>query len=317
VQLIVSVHCNTADPIRLWEGVTVGRSVRAVVDPLVPLSVLLRVVLRRFLTYFQMQASSMVPSEQRIFAALNAALQPTGILPDLSRIMAAYARPGLQWDASAAALPKATSGPALTPLSLDSERKSARLLVASEALTDWAVTELAIGDFPVPSRDPPNSGSAEAKSAVDSQSGVGTARSPLRVWTIHLDEADDAICMGVLKPVVTSLEPHGGWGSETVTLSSHSSSLFGSGGDIGIGLPWTASNAVGCFYHFTADLARGTLTVRPKLLRDNRIAEDPAAKQEWILAEGLRDLAAYRVYVAMRRKGSACTLMETGEAPSQ
>jgi hypothetical protein len=60
-------------------------------------------------------------------------------------------------------------------------------------------------------------------------------------------------------------------------------------------------------YHFTSDLAAGSVRVRPIIANPLPVVVDQP-HVEWLLAEGLSDLAEYRAGVALGAD-SGCTLL--------
>jgi hypothetical protein len=54
----------------------------------------------RTMTHKLTTSAMMMESRTRLFAAVDAALQPAGVLPDLSRVIALYAQRLPQWDAT-------------------------------------------------------------------------------------------------------------------------------------------------------------------------------------------------------------------------
>jgi hypothetical protein len=136
-------------------------------------------------------------------------------------------------------------------------------------------------------------------------------------WSIRIDQATSlrgGLFLGVVRPHAAVA----GWahGKAFYAVSSHSWCAVSDGKSIDIGLPCLRRDAPGSgsVYHFTADMSAGTLRVRPVLAGPHapHATIDAALEKgqtEWVIAEGIRDLAECRAYVSMFSAGAGCTLL--------
>jgi hypothetical protein len=220
---------------------------------------------------------------------VDAALQPMGMPPELSRIIAQFARTA-QWTED-------------QRFSIDAD--GLRIapkgsLYTVQAHLPWAVLDLPIGQLPVPRSPPPEFEDADLSS--------------LRVWTIRIDKAPgSSIYPGIFKPTgAPAYDPNMDTG--TYSVGTHKSCVYRADRRVRRKrrLPCTCAgkDAAGSLYHFTADLSSGTVYVRPIVLTANRDGgdDDEDDPVQWILEDGLSDLAEYRAGVAMRRD-SVCSLL--------
>jgi hypothetical protein len=130
-------------------------------------------------------------------------------------------------------------------------------------------------------------------------------------FIIRIDAATDSICMGIAKP---SPDPAYDADADPLTISVTTANCAAYRGDNyrNILFPFVATHAesVGSLYHFTADLSTGSLRVRPLIAHISPNAEIPDPPQsEWTIAEGIKDLAEFRVAVGMRSTKCSCTLL--------
>jgi hypothetical protein len=206
-------------------------------------------------------------------AAIDAALRPAGVLHDLSRIIAQFARP-IRWAADERFTIADSASGACT----------AALKPAASKEWIWLSSDAVIGQFPSPSK------SSDAK----------VVSSALRVWTVRIDAADSTIFLGICKP---SRAPGSNPFTDSHTVHVCTGSSFASVGcdakDVDI--PHSVAGAAGgSLYHFTADLSAGTLRVRPFIERIHPDYQLPDCPQtEWTLVHGLSDLGECRAGVCL------------------
>jgi hypothetical protein len=224
-------------------------------------------------------------------AAIDGALSPSGMLSELSRIIAEFAEPLPKWDATC---PDGA-------LRLDAECSSVRRQVHPQA-DPYVLADRPLRDFPLL---PPRTGL-----------GLGLderSRATLREWSIRIDSAQEMLCFGIAKPPADpsdfdSLRDDNSW-----WITTHSSSKMKGAAGVPIGLPHAyEGEAAGSVYHFTADLKTGELRVRP-VVRNVSYLHKPSdpPKAEWTISRpaGIKDLASHRVMAVLRAETTACTLM--------
>jgi hypothetical protein len=230
----------------------------------------------------------------RLFAAIDSALSPYGMLLDLSRIIAEMARPDA-W--------------AKHPLfAFDLSRQTVALGFVVAKRYEWACSELPIGQFPCPCPCPPSQpGDGKGKAAdVSDVSDV----SSLRVWTIRMEHARGWVFPGVVRrPSAPDYDLN--YSPTAVTVCTHSKALHTGPSLKDIGMPHTDARVdpSGSLYQFTADLKAGTLRVRPTIACLNpQFVPLRKGQTEWTLLTGCSDLAEYRAAVSMQTSGE-CALL--------
>jgi hypothetical protein len=191
-----------------------------------------------------------------LFSTIDTAVRPAGMLPDLSRIIAQFAR-SIRWtedqrfefdvDGVRVAL---NGGDYLNPYKLP-----------------WTALDAPLRDMPIVSVD-------------------SSERRHVRVWTIRVDCAFTSIFIGVVKP---SSDPAYDANSDrdTYVLGTHLGNFFR--GEKLLGgppVPCTVvgQNADGASYRFTADLTAGTVRVVPTIVRTLRLL---SAQPGWFLPRAL------------------------------
>jgi hypothetical protein len=241
---------------------------------------------------------------QRLFEVIDPALQPSGMLSDLSRIITTYALTLPKWDARCVDLKAGR-------LALSAEDSAVRQTALPANAFVWVTSDVPLSEFPCA---PPNA-PANGDVACD---GKSPSSSSLRVWSIRIDKGADAICIGIAEE--TALDLSSGWGSNALCFSTHSSFVFGgTASDMDVALPYHQTDTTGAVYHLTADLTSGHVRVRPVL----KSTADPypfgcakemltAGQTEWTLTRtplSSAALAKCRPYVAMMLADSACSLL--------
>jgi hypothetical protein len=223
------------------------------------------------------KSSSGLSFDARLFAAIDAALRPAGMLSDLSRIIVQFART-IRW----------TADERFMFSDADSGGCTARLNATVTKGWIWVVSDVPIAQFPARS---------DAK-----------ASSPLRVWTVRVDSGPHPLYPGICKPS-TAVGYDAYKDTRSITVCTANSAV-----DVGKSrsfrnIPFSsADDAAGSLYHFTADLSTGSLRVRPSIGRD---AEGHAAGEGCLIAEGLDDLGECRASVSINAEwgGGAFTLL--------
>jgi hypothetical protein len=218
----------------------------------------------------------------QLFAAIDAALQPFGVVSDLSRIIAQFARP-TRWAYDSRVTFSGAEGCTATVNAPVPDRWM------------WLVSGVPIGQFPIPS---------------DAKDG---ATSAVRKWTIRVEEIAFPLHIGICKPSSAQ--------RDEAASDPHSISVCTSNCYVDVGhyrhnrnIPFIESyeDAGGSLYHFTADLSTGTLRVRPIIKRvHSTYRPDVRTCTEWTIAEGLTELADCRASVALYTKSepAAFTLL--------
>jgi hypothetical protein len=248
------------------------------------------------------------PTDVRLLSEIDAALRPARVLRDLSRIIAQFARPPVRW----------VEDPLCT-VAVD-EAGAATLVLSRSPKRGfvWAFSDVSIGQLPN-CMDSPASSSPSSSSVTVGQ--VDAPASSLRAWTVRIDRSIDVICMGVAKPSsAPGYDVHAD--ERAISISTANSHVFTGHTPRSIALPFAsyagaavgagagAGVSAGALYHFTADLATGTLRVRPVIPLVSRHYRPPAKPQtEWTLAQGISDLADYRVTVAVCYLLDGCSLL--------
>jgi hypothetical protein len=215
-------------------------------------------------------------SVEDLFAAIDGALQPAGMLSDLSRIIAQFAR-SIRWAADERFV-------------IDAE--GARVDLKDSRYHDgfrlpWAVLDTPIKGLPLP----PAPDEADHRAV----------HPHLRVWTIRINAADDSIFPGIIKP---TRDPayDANWDDDTYAVGTHHRVIVRGVTPLR-DQPCTAGgkDAVGSAYRFTADLSAGTVRVRPTVVIPRPLTGLPPVDQtEWVLVEGIVDLGEYSASVGLR-----------------
>jgi hypothetical protein len=231
-------------------------------------------------------------SEQWLLRHIDAALRPAGVLTDLSRIIAQFAR-GVQWAADQRFRIDA-DGMRVSPIGTDRPKFDA---------LPWALTDMPIGQMPLRRSAP-----------------VRKDLASLRVWTIRIDRSREPLFTGILKPTgAPEYNPNSH--SDTYTVGTHHSAAFRGMAPITGEPDWPCTagyDFAGSRYQFTADLAAGTVRVRSVLPKaawvmsaagDQYVGDGHASGR--ILAKGIVDLAPSCAGIALS-SGSVCSLLFEG-----
>jgi hypothetical protein len=244
-------------------------------------------------------------SEQRLLRHIDEALGPAGVLTDLSRIIAQFAR-GVQW-AEDRRFRIDADGMRVSPIGTDRPKVDA---------LPWALIDVPIGQLPPPPSTSTAKGAGSSAAAAAAAAVERKDLSSLRVWTIRIDRSREPLFTGILKPTgAPKYNPNSH--SDTYTVGTHHSAAFRGMATITgePGWAYTASgyDAAGSRYQFTADLAAGTVRVRPILPKSAWVVADQQNTGDGhaagrILAKGIADLADYRAGIALA-PGSICSLL--------
>jgi hypothetical protein len=217
-------------------------------------------------------AAGAAAASKALLNEIDTALRPAGMLRDLSRVIAEFARPSVRWvdDRRITVCETAEGGCTAT----------VKRGVRSGGFA-WIVSDLPIGQFPAP----PTPSSSDCKGP-----------SELRVWTVRVDTAAFGMYFGACK-WSTALQPAAALAPDHfVTVCTHDGGVRTGPGARADGLPYSEPNeAAGSLYQFTADLSTGSLRVRPIIKRLHPSYQPTDKNQtEWTIAEGLTDLAECR-----------------------
>jgi hypothetical protein len=219
------------------------------------------------------------PADVRLFNAIDTALRPSGMLMDLSHIIAEFART-VRWVAG-------------QHIVVSPDGCTATVVRTGPPAPMWVVSDMPIGRFPSPAGTP-----------------------SLRAWTIRIDASPNLLFPGVRLPkrspasgqthahaplAVAAAEAEAEADAPCIAVCTWDSYSYRriDTPDINLNIPHSSllEETAGSLYHFTADLSTGTLRVRPELSGDQNVRMSPI--EEWTTAEGVRDLAECSAAVAL------------------
>jgi hypothetical protein len=248
-----------------------------------------------------------------LLRAIDAVLQPKGVVRDLSRIIAQFARP-FRWAESSA-------------WATDDQGRATNLCRGKDSITNWnhepwvwLLSADPLGEFPTATAaaaaaaagatsSSSSSSSAAADAKVATSAATATA-SRLRVWTVRVDcDGPSTLFIGICKPSTAPFHDYC-QDPRALTLCPVSPNLFRGTEEEAIGLPFSVGgDSSGSLYQFTADLSTGTLTVRPKVM-DLAPDCELSSQTEWTMGQGIADLADCHAAVCTRlSREDAVTLL--------